>query len=90
MPGAVRADLEVAARQAPNVAEQLRGSTLPLPVPADRVTTTTAEVGGAPATVLRTRDRTLAAVVWVADGQVTVVGGSPDPDELLIVARGLR
>ena len=53
-----------------DVAAQLRtftadGSTLPLPVPADRVTTSSAQVNGAPATVLATRDRTLAAVVWV-------------------------
>jgi hypothetical protein len=77
------------------VAAQLRsfagdGSTLPLPVPADRVTTSSAEVNGVPATVLRTRDRTLAGVVWVAEGAVTVVAGSLDPDEVLAVARGLR
>ena len=77
------------------VAAQLRaftadGSTLPLPVPADRVTTSSAQVGDRPATVLRTRDRTLAAVVWVDAGTVTVVGGSLDPDEVLTVARELR
>jgi len=78
-----------------DVAAQLRtftadGATLPLPVPADEVTTSSATVGGAPATVLETRDRTLAAVVWVADGTVTAVAGSLDVDELLTVARDLR
>ena len=78
-----------------DVAAQLRtftadGTTLPLPVPADEVTTSSAEVRGSPATVLETRDRTLAAVVWVADGTVTAVAGSLDADELLTVARDLR
>jgi hypothetical protein len=78
-----------------NVAAQLRGftadgSTLPLPVPADEVTTSSADVNGVPATVLTARDRTMAAVVWVEDGVVTVVAGSPDADELLTVARELR
>jgi hypothetical protein len=78
-----------------NVAAQLRafagdGSTLPLPVPADRVTTSSAQVGGVAATLLRTRDRTLTAVVWVDDGMVTVVGGSLNSDEILAVARELR
>jgi len=78
-----------------SVAAQLRtftgdGSTLPLPVPADEATTSSAEVNGVPATVLRTRDRTFAAVVWVDDGTVTVVAGSLDPDEVLAVARELR
>lgn len=78
-----------------DVAAQLRtftadGSTLPLPVPADRVTTSSAEVDGARATVLETRDRTMAAVVWVHDGVVTAVAGALDADEVLAVARGLR
>ena len=77
------------------VADQLRtfaadGSTLPLPVPADRVRTSTAEVDGVEATVLSTRDRTMAAVVWVDEGVVTVVAGSLDTDEVLSVARELR
>ncbi|MCW2667330.1 MAG: hypothetical protein JWN57_2292, partial [Frankiales bacterium] len=78
-----------------DVAAQLRlftadGATLPLPVPADEVTTSSADVHGAPATVLRTQAGTLAAVVWVHGGQVTVVAGSLDVDEVLAVARGLR
>ena len=77
------------------VAAQLRtftadGSTLPLPVPADEVTTSRTEVDGAPATVLATRDRTLAAVVWVDGGTVTVVAGSSDTDEVLAVAEDLQ
>jgi hypothetical protein len=65
------------------------GSTLPLPVPADQVTTSSAPVDGGTATVLATRDRAFGAVVWVDDGVVTVVAGALDTDELLVVARGL-
>ena len=77
------------------VAEALRtfnadGRTLPLPVPADHVTTSSAEVDGEAATVLGTRDRSATAVVWVADGVMTVVGGTLDADEVLSVARSLR
>jgi hypothetical protein len=77
------------------VAAQLRtftadGSTLPLPVPADEVNTSSAKVDGVDATVLETRDRALSAVVWVRDDTVTVVGGSLDDDEVLAVARNLR
>jgi hypothetical protein len=78
-----------------DVAAQLRsftadGSTLPLPVPADQVTTSSAEVDGVPATVLTTNDRALSAVVWVDDSVVTVVAGSLDEDEVLSIARDLR
>lgn len=66
------------------------GATLPLPVPAERVTTSSAQVNGEPATVLATGDRSLAAVMWVKDGVVTVVAGTLDTDEVLSVARGLR
>lgn len=66
------------------------GSTLPLPVPADRVTTSTTDVNGIPATVLTTGDRTMSAVVWVHQGTVTVVAGSVDADEVLTVARSLE
>ena len=77
------------------IAEQLRaftadGSTLPLPVPADQVTTTSTQVDGVPATMVVTRDRTLAAVVWVDDGVLTVVAGSLDDSEVLSVARDLQ
>ena len=78
-----------------DVAAQLRsfsadGSVLPLPVPADRVTTSSAEIGGLPATVLEGRDLPLNGVVWVDDGAVTVVAGSLDVDEVLAIARELR
>ena len=78
-----------------HVATQLRGfsgdgTTLPLPVPDERVSTSTADVGGVPATVLASRDGTLAGVVWVKDGVVTAVGGSLSEKEVLDVARGLR
>jgi hypothetical protein len=77
-----------------DVAAQLRtftadGATLPLPVPEDEVTTSSAQVDGVPATVLQSRDRTMAAVVWVQDGTVTAVAGTLDVDELLTVARDL-
>ena len=78
-----------------DVAAQLRtftadGSTLPLPVPADEITTSSAEVNGKPATVLVTRDQTMAAVVWVDDGVVTAVAGALDADEVLSIAGNLR
>jgi hypothetical protein len=78
-----------------HVASQLRrfsgdGKTLPLPVPDEEVKTSTADVGGVPATVLASRDGALAAVVWVEDGVVTAVAGSLSEDEVLDVARGLR
>jgi hypothetical protein len=79
----------------PGLAAQLRAfpadaSTLPLPVPADQVSTSAADVGGVQATVLSAKDGTLAAVVWVKDGVLTGVGGSLSTDEVLTVARGLR
>ncbi|MGI8810532.1 MAG: hypothetical protein ACR2KK_22325 [Acidimicrobiales bacterium] len=78
-----------------DVATQLRtftadGSTLLLPVPADRMTTSSAQVAGVRATVLASRDRLLAAVVWVKDGVVTVVAGSLDPGEVVSIARALQ
>jgi hypothetical protein len=77
-----------------DLAAQLRtftadGSTLPIPVPADLVETSEAEVGGLPATVLESRDQTLAAVVWVDDGVVTLVGGTLSTDEVLDLAGDL-
>lgn len=78
-----------------DVAAQLRtftadGSTLPLPVPADEITTSSARVNGAQATVLAARDGTMSAVVWVDDGVVSAVAGPLDADEVLSVAEGLR
>jgi hypothetical protein len=77
------------------LASQLRtfngdGSTLPLPIPDEVAATSQADVNGAPATVLSTKDRSLAGVVWVDAGVVTVVAGTLDTDEVLAVARGLR
>jgi hypothetical protein len=76
------------------LAAQLRAftsgaSTLPLPVPAGLATATPTDVGGHPATLLASRDGTIAGVVWVEDGVVTAVGGSLTQDEVLAVARGL-
>jgi hypothetical protein len=66
------------------------GTTLPLPVPAGLATSAVADVDGAPATVLTSRDGSVAGVVWVTDGVVTAVAGSLDADEVLAVARGLQ
>ncbi|MFI0446697.1 hypothetical protein [Actinomadura sp. 6N118] len=78
-----------------NVASQLRGfsgagTTLPLFVAAERLTTSSADVGGVAATVLSSRDGAMAGVVWVNDGVVTAVAGSLSAGEVLSVARGLR
>jgi hypothetical protein len=83
----------------PNVSESVRsqlrsfsadGTTLPLFVQDEKMTTATADVGGVQATVLTSRDRVLAAAVWVDNGIVTVVAGSLSADEVLSVARGLK
>ena len=66
------------------------GTTLPLFVSADRMDTSTADIGGVPATVLRSRTGTMAAVVWVRDRVVTAVAGSLGADEVLAVARRLE
>ncbi|HEU4425432.1 MAG TPA: hypothetical protein VFR67_23100 [Pilimelia sp.] len=78
-----------------NIASQLRsfsgdGTTLPLFMPVEELTSSVAEVNGVPATVLASRDGVMAAVVWVDDGVVTAVAGSLSADEVLAVARGLR
>jgi hypothetical protein len=65
-------------------------STLPLPVPADHVTTSSTEVGGEPATVFTTRDGAMAAVTWVHDGMMSVVVGPLGADEVVAIARGVR
>jgi hypothetical protein len=79
----------------PDLAEQLRaisadGTTLPLRVLSERMTSSAADVGGVPATVLATRDGAMAAVFWVDRGFVTGVAGSLSADEVLSVARGVR
>jgi len=78
-----------------DLADQLRqlrpgSGTLPLPVPAELVTSSTADVNGNEATVLTSRNGLFAGVVWVEDGVMTGVAGSLSADELLSVARGLR
>jgi hypothetical protein len=78
-----------------DLAAQLRtftgdGTTLPLPAPAEHMTTSTADVNGAPATVFTARDGVMAGVVWVDGGVATALAGSLTPDELLSVARDLR
>jgi hypothetical protein len=79
----------------PSVAKQLRdfsadGTTLPLFMSVEEMTSRTADVGGVPATVFASRDGVLGGVVWVDDGVVTAVAGSLSADEVLAVARGLR
>ncbi|MBA9002227.1 hypothetical protein [Thermomonospora cellulosilytica] len=78
-----------------NVASQLRGfsgdgTTLPLFTTPERLVSSTADVGGVPATVLTSRDGAMAGVFWADDGVVTAVAGSLSADEVLSVARGLR
>jgi hypothetical protein len=78
-----------------SVASQLRGfsgdgTTLPLFVQVEKLSSGTADVNGATATVLASRDRALAAVVWVDNGTVTAVAGPLSVDEVLSVARNLR
>lgn len=78
-----------------DIASQLRsftgdGTTLPLPVPAEQATISTADVNGAQATVLTARQGLMAGVIWVDKGVVTAVAGSLSTDEVLSVARGLR
>jgi hypothetical protein len=77
-----------------SVASQLRGfsadgSTLPVPVNDDLMTSSSTDVDGVDATLLEARNGTMAGVVWVEDGVVTVVAGSVTDDEVLAVARGL-
>lgn len=83
----------------PDLVSQLRGfagdgttlgTTLPLPLPADQVTSTDVQVDGVAGQLLTSRDGTMTAVVWVQDGLVTAVGGTLDADEVLAVAGGLR
>lgn len=78
-----------------DLASQLRsfsgdGTTLPLPLPAEHVRSSTTQVDGARATVFSSRDGILAGVVWVRDGVLNVVAGSLSEDEVLDVARHLR
>jgi hypothetical protein len=77
-----------------HLADQLRGftgagTTLPLPVPAELATSSTADVNGHQATVLASRDRTVHGVVWVENGVVTGVAGLLGEDEVLAVARNV-
>ncbi|HEV7188451.1 MAG TPA: hypothetical protein VGN28_11200 [Blastococcus sp.] len=79
----------------PELAAKLRtftgdGTTLPLPVPADQVNSSTADVNGHPATVLVTKDQSMAAVVWVDSGVITAVAGAVGGDEVLAIAQQLR
>ena len=66
------------------------GATVPIPVPSGVARTRTADVHGAPATVLTLRNQAGSLVVWVDSGQLNVVLGPLGDDELLDVARGLR
>ncbi|WFE26696.1 hypothetical protein O7623_25980 [Solwaraspora sp. WMMD791] len=77
------------------VAAQLRGfsadgTTLPLFMSVEELTSSGADVDGVPATVFASRDGVLAGVVWVDDGTVNAVAGSLSSAEVLSVARELR
>jgi hypothetical protein len=78
----------------PALAAQLRavtsdGTTLPIPVPADQFSTSATTVGGAPATLLESRDGTMSGVVWVSGGVVHVVAGPLSSSEVESVASEL-
>src|SRR4051812_16916341 len=78
-----------------DIATQLRsfsadGTTLPLPVPVDLATSSATEVNGLPATLLSSRDGSMAAVVWVNDGVVTAVAGALTGSEVVSIAQDLR
>ncbi|MFI6904678.1 hypothetical protein ACIBKY_25685 [Nonomuraea sp. NPDC050394] len=78
-----------------NVAAQLRafsgdGTTLPLFTTIEKVTSSATDVGGVPATLLVPRDGTMAAVIWMDRGVLTVVAGSLSAGEVLSVARDLK
>jgi hypothetical protein len=78
-----------------DVAAQLRrftgdGTTLPVHVMPEKLTSSPTDVNGVPATLFRTTNGALAGVAWVQDGVVTLVAGSLAPDEVLTVARELR
>lgn len=78
-----------------DVAAQLRrfsadGTTLPLHVMPEEMSSAAADVNGVSATVLTSKDEVLSIVLWVQGGVVTAVAGSLSADEVLSVARGLR
>jgi hypothetical protein len=64
--------------------------TLPLPVPVDLATSSPTEVNGSPATLLSSRDGSMAAVVWVDHGIVTAVAGALSGSEVVSIAQALR
>lgn len=78
-----------------DVARQLRafgpsGTTLPLVVPVEQMTTRRTEVDGRPATVFARRDGTMSAVLWAQDGKLSIVAGTMSGDEVVAVARDVR
>ncbi|GIF74968.1 hypothetical protein [Asanoa siamensis] len=79
----------------PSVAAQLRafsgdGTTLPIFMSVEHMTSTPTDVGGAPATLLISKDGSMAAVVWMDGTVVNAVAGPLRGDEVLAVARGLE
>ena len=78
-----------------SLASQLRaltadGTTLPVPVPTDLATSSPVVVGSSQATLVQTKDRLAAGVLWVDHGMLQAVGGTLSRDDVLEVARGLR
>jgi hypothetical protein len=77
------------------VAAQLKelpddGSVLPVPVPSHYATTRSTMVDGVRATLVLLKDGSGGGIVWIKDGQLTVVGGLLSADELTGVARDLH
>jgi hypothetical protein len=59
-------------------------------VPVDLATSSATQVNGLPATLLSSRDGSMAAVVWVDNGIVTAVGGALTGSEVVSIAQDLR
>jgi hypothetical protein len=77
-----------------DVAAQLRalpvnGSVLPIPVPSDQATSTRTTVDGVPATLVRLRDQSAGALIWIRDGRLNAVVGLLSTSDLQKVAREL-
>lgn len=79
----------------PDLARQLRDigdwrTTLPLPIPADQMTSSRTTVAGAPGLLLTERHGLGSALIWQRGAQVTGVAGTFGAAELQRVAESLR
>lgn len=67
----------------------VNGTVLPVPVPSDVATSTSTTVDGAPATLVKLRDQSGGALVWIRDGRLNAVFGMLSSRDLQAVAHGL-